>query len=463
MGPDRLIEHMRLHPGDKVLLFISLTYLSIFLLFECVTYNYGFPSAFGVVSVQQPDSGPLLTDPSLKAEVVFRGINFPTSMAFLGDSDILVLEKNKGTVQRIVNGHILEKPLLDVNVATKSESGMLGLALKSQDEGDMHTFIYYTGSKSADGGEPTGNLVYRYELANNTLVSPELLLELPARSSAIHNGGKLIIGPDNNLYLTIGDLKSFKPQTDKVLNGTSGILRITQDGKPVPDGNILGDEPPVSLYYGYGIRNSFGLDFDLVTGKLWDTENGPEYGDEINLVEPGFNSGWEKVHGIWTKFDKEKAPIEGPTDLADFDGNAKYSSPELTFGQTDPGFTAIKFLNSSKLGEKYKNTIFVGGFHDGTIYNFNLTKDRNNLSLGGKLRDGVADKPGEIKNNILGQGFGGITDMQVGPDGYLYVLSLYQGGVPCNQDKPKSDCVNYNLNSTEPGTIFRIVSAANNG
>ena len=54
---------------------------------------------------------------------------------------------------------------------------------------------------------------------------------------------------------------------------------------------ILGNTYPLNLYYAYGIRNSFGMDFDPVTGKLWDTENGPDYGDEINLVEPGFNSG----------------------------------------------------------------------------------------------------------------------------------------------------------------------------
>ena len=61
---------------------------------------------------------------------------------------------------------------------------------------------------------------------------------------------------------------------------------------------IIGDEDPLNKYYAYGIRNSFGIDFDPVTGKLWDTENGPGYGDEINLVEPGFNSGWSKVQGI---------------------------------------------------------------------------------------------------------------------------------------------------------------------
>lgn len=67
----------------------------------------------------------------------------------------------------------------------------------------------------------------------------------------------------------------------------------------VPDNGIIGNDYPQNLYYAYGIRNGFGIDWDPVIGNLWDTENGPWYGDEINLVLPGFNSGWSKDQGIW--------------------------------------------------------------------------------------------------------------------------------------------------------------------
>jgi hypothetical protein len=77
-----------------------------------------------------------------------------------------------------------------------------------------------------------------------------------------------------------------------------GVLHVTKDGKPVDNNGTLGDDGPLNYDYAYGIRNSFGLDFDPVTGKLWDTENGPHFGDEINTVEPGFNSGWAKIQGI---------------------------------------------------------------------------------------------------------------------------------------------------------------------
>ena len=99
-------------------------------------------------------------------------------------------------------------------------------------------------------------------------------------------------------------LESHRTQAQNVVDGppvdgTGGIIRITQDSQEVAY-NPLGSAYPQNFYYAYGIRNSFGMDFDPLTGNLWDTENGPNYGDEINLVEPGFNSGWAQVQGFWT-------------------------------------------------------------------------------------------------------------------------------------------------------------------
>ncbi len=163
---------------------------------------------------------------------------------------------------------------------------------------------------------------------------------------------------------------------------------------------------------------------------MWDTENGPTFGDEINLVEPGFNSGWVKVQGIWyvqsqegqkTEPGKgEKAP-ENPTGLVDFGGKGTYSSPEFTWDHSVAP-TALRFLNSGKLGAQYENEMFVGDAKYGNIYHFRLNQNRSSLSLDGPLVDRIADKVEEMGNTIFGRGFGVITDLQVGPDGYLYVL-----------------------------------------
>jgi glucose/arabinose dehydrogenase len=360
-------------------------------------------------------------------------------MAFLGPDDFLVLEKDKGTVLRVVDGKILDRPLLDVNVANAVERGMCGIAV-SKNGSTTYVFLYFTeidGNDSDDrkGKQPEGNRVYRYELIDNRLVNPVLLLDLPANPGPRHNGGAIEIGPDQNIYIPVGDIDgSFRTffTATKTQNfadginadGRSGILRITQDGKPVGDG-ILGNSMPLRLYYAYGIRNSFGLDFDPITGILWDTENGPHEGDEINLVNPGFNSGWQEIVGFSSmqrKFDNDN--------LVTFNGKGKYEEPKLVWAHST-GLTSLLFLNSDKLGNQYRNDMFIGDVHNGRIYHFKLNSERNDLvlpkSLAGKFIE-TPINPG-AQNIVFGSGFGGITDLTVSPDGYLYVVSIGQGKV----------------------------------
>ena len=204
------------------------------------------------------------------------------------------------------------------------------------------------------------------------------------------NGGAITIGPDNNLYVTVGYVGSVSsnpyPQTStlnyqnsSIIDGRGGILWITQDGSPVnnssSDGNgILGDEYPLNLYYGYGIANSYGIDFDPLTGNLCDIENNLAIHDEINLVPPGYNGEWAVLAGL-----SSHAPA-APSDLVDFDGKGKYRDPEFEWIKK-PGITGMRFLDSEKLGKQYENDLFVGGFHDGILYHFKLNSDRTHLSL----------------------------------------------------------------------------------
>jgi len=371
-------------------------------------------------------SGQVLVDPSLKVELFFKdGLKGPaTSMAFLAPDDILVLEKNTGKVQRIVNGSLQQNPLLQVKVGTEVELGMLGIAISKSQQGKTFVFLYYTEANSS--GIVVGNRLYRYELIDNKLVNPLLLLNLPATSPIVghennHNGGKVVIGPDNNVYLVVGDVGGRMGNIQNIMrgsspDGTSGILRVTQDGKSVHNGPF-GSSVPNILYYAYGIRNSFGFDFDPVTGNLWDSENGGIDKDEINYVYPGFNSGWRKAMGMaLSRFDPNE-------DLFYFDGKGNYSDPEFVWKETVAP-TALKFLNSSKLGSQYENTIFVGDVKTGNLYNFRLDSAREQLLLDPPLNDKVADTPQEIQDIVFGRGFGVITDIQVGSDGYLYILGI---------------------------------------
>ena len=429
----------------------SLTALVFIILFLNVSININ--NTITAVLGQEVQGLPELLDSNLRIELVSDEITDPTSMAFLGPDDILVLEKNDGTVKRIENGEILEEPLLDLNVNGVDERGLLGIAVSRDHPRQTFVFLYYTEAEAKDNGKVLGNRLYRYEFVNETLVNPKLLLDLPYLPGPAHNGGVITIGPDNNVYLVIGELLStVYDKTDQIrteaqnyldgeqVDGRSGILRITQDGEIVRP-SILGDEHPLDMYYAYGIRNSFGIDFDPVTGNLWDTENGPSFGDEINLVEPGFNSGWAKVQGIWTVKErireegnrihsKDKvASLFGPHDyFVDFNGHGKYSAPEMTF---DPVIvpTSIVFVDSDKLGKQYENSIFIASVNEGILH-FNLTEHREDLSLNGQPTDNkVVYAPEDLEDAIFATGFDGIiTDLEVGPgDGYLYVVSGIRG------------------------------------
>lgn len=419
---------------------------------------------------------PPLNDTNLAADKIVTGLNFPTGMAFLGPNDILVIEKNQGTVRRIVNGTMLPEPLLDVNVANKNERGMLGIATATRDfsnqsekedmkgisDDSRFVFLYYTESNDNDGDdvtrakEPLGNRLYRYEFVNDKLVNPKLLLDLPT-SSSIHNGGKIVIGPDHNVYLAVGNLdqndsKAQNDLTGRKPDGAGGVLYITPDGKAVK--NILGKEDYLANYYSYGIRNSFGIGFDPLSGILWDTENGPAYEDEINLVRAGFNSGWKEIQGLWKDEDDTSGNVlTDMKDLVEFNGNGKYSDPEFVWHEA-VGLTDLIFLNSSKLGKNYENDMFVGDFHYGYLYHFKLNNDRTELLLKEPLADKLANTYEELENVIFGEGFGGITDLEVGPDGYIYVLAVNFGGGDCDPDYISENCIPYNGKNI--GSIFRI-------
>jgi len=446
-------------------LFLGILLLTIILLSSSGTIKYlNYASAQESNDIEEEQ--PIINDPNLKTEVVVNGLELPTGMAFLGPDDILVTEKDKGTVRRITDGKILPEPLLDVNVANKSERGMLGIAVSKHENGTTYVFLYYTEAKvegsdvcpvkgeSCIGDIPLGNRLYRYELIDNKLVNPKLLLDLPTQPGPSHDGGVVKVGPDdNNVYVVVGDLNYIKNESAYTIaqnvvdgrpaDGRGGILRVTQDGGVVGIGEegeqagegILGNEDPLNLYYAYGIRNSFGIAFDPITGNLWETENGGA-ADEINLVESGFNSGWKQLMGMASDYKDEG--FDPDTDLVDFGGRGKYSDPKFqwTSGSGDDGMrinpapTAITFLNSDKLGEQYENDMFVGSVMQGRIFNFDLNDDRTELDLDSPLDDKVADNADESEDVTFAHGFDIVTDLEVGPDdGYLYVVSLGHGAI----------------------------------
>jgi len=161
--------------------------------------------------------------------------------------------------------------------------------------------------------------------------------------------------------------------------------------------------------------------FDPVTGKLWNTENGPNAYDEINLVEAGFNSGWRKLMG------PDSRNGNGIGDLFAVPG-AHYADPE--FSWLDPiGVTAIAFPNSQLFSAAYQNSALVGDVNNGNLYRLPFNPARDGFSLSGGLADLVADSLAERESLRVGMGFSGITDIKLGPDGKVYIVSIGDGAV----------------------------------
>jgi glucose/arabinose dehydrogenase len=451
-------------------------------------------------------SYPSIRDDKLKVETVVTGLHSPTTMAFLGADDMLVLEKEQGTVLRIQNGVIISEPVLKVDVANDKEFGMLGINVQkvfSNSSVNIYdVFLRFTErthtSNTSDqvqnasgeysnkeslsfaashlidamrqliGGNSSGtdlhlalaqgqistvldrkanenkqrvtdvvsNKLYKYILVdrpgvdNGTLSGPHVILNIPVdKGSSRHVGGIIAIDPFNrgHLYTTVGDLDI--PNRSKMQNienglesdGSAGILRISKNGDQISKG-ILGQEDQLSKYFAYGIRNSFGLAFDPVNGKLWDTENGPGSNDEINLVEPGFNSGWQDIMGL------APSDFNFTNELVNFDQNGHYSDPEFVWEDVVAP-TAIAFLTSDKLGPTYESDMFVASSSTGNIYRFELNSNRTGLILPGDLADKVADFRNETEPVTFGDSFNAITDIKVGPDGYLYLVSLADGTI----------------------------------
>jgi aldose sugar dehydrogenase len=362
---------------------------------------------------------PSVSDTGLNIEAAIDGLSSPTSMVFL-DNNILVLEK-EGSVRLVSDGVLREEPVLQVPVNSENERGVLGVAF---DKDSNSVFLYYTEA------DPLRNRIYKYQWNGQSLVNPTLLLDLPGEPGPNHDGGKIVIGPDGYLYAVIGDL-NHDGQLQNFPDGpppddTSVILRVNvEDGSAAPDNPFAnsGDDA-LSKYYAYGIRNSFGMDFDPVTGNLWDTENGPASYDETNLVRPGFNSGWQTVMGpISLSGDTEE-------DLVNFPGS-HYADPLFSWAEP-PAVTDIEFLDSSNLGDRYANNIFVGDINNGNLYFFGINENRNAIQLDAAqqesgLSDLVVDNGEELSAITFGSGFGGITDIETGPDGFLYVLSYDDG------------------------------------
>jgi len=465
------------------------------------------PSAVG----QVPLVAPSVVDSNLAVRKVAFGLDQPTSMAFIGTNDILVLEKATGRVKRVINNVVQGAPALDLAVNSASERGLLGIALHPGFPGRPFVYLYWTesstGADSANLADVAllGNRVDRFIWNGSTLTLDRNLIRLHAFQADAgqtlrgnHNGGVLKFGPDGKLYIVIGDngRRGWMQNlpcgptavcpgpivTDDQFGGpmpdnahlTGVILRLNDDGTTPADnpffaaGAGIGGEVGANIQkvFAYGIRNSFGMDFDPVSGSLWLEENGDDSFTQLSRVPPGMNSGWVQIRGPLSRIAEYKAietspasdPCIGgayfglqqirwpPTNIADTPQDALarlfalpgsfHKDPELSW-KFEVAPAGIGFMRTSALGLEYQNNLFMGGartfLQGGHLFRFKLTADRANIAVDDpRLADRVADNVckfdiTESESLLFGRNFGIVTDLLTGPNGNLFVVSLTNG------------------------------------
>lgn len=375
-----------------------------------------------------------VTDSSLGVTTYRTGFSSPTGFTFLPDNRLFVIEKATGRVRLVSATSSTATTALDLAVNSNSERGLLGIALDPDFATNQFVYLYYSvNSTTADStteSEWTQNRLSRFTFNGSTLGSESILQtftrDANQANGANHDGGPILFGPDKKLYGITGDLnRALLEQNQGDLNtassGVGGLYRLESNGA-IPTDNPFATNANTSLrkWFAYGIRNSFGLAVDPMTGALWDTENGPESFDEINRVAKGFNSGWSDIMG------PDDRDPQNVSNLIMLPG-AAYSDPEFSFVQPI-GITDLEFMAKFDYDVRYENAVVFGG-SNGTnanqIYLLRLNPERDGFAL----TDLVADDDAERNSLVFGSNFGVTTDIQIGPDHAMYVLSLSSGAL----------------------------------
>ena len=250
------------------------------------------------------------------------------------------------------------------------------------------------------------------------------------------------------------------------------ILRLETDGSAPTDnpfyaaGAAIGGEVGSNIQktFAYGLRNSFGMAFDPQSGRLWEADHGEDAFDEINRIDPGMNGGWIQIQGPASRID-EYREIEttslhnetfpnlqqlrwGPENIAERASEARrrlfqlpgarYRDPELSFKHVLPP-AALGFVEGDGLGAEFQGRMFWGSAVPsplgGALYQAPLNRNRTRIAAEDRrLKDGVVDnvtfgETTEAESLLIGQNFGVVTDLETGPNGNLFAVSLSDGAI----------------------------------
>jgi glucose/arabinose dehydrogenase len=296
---------------------------------------------------------------ALKAVAVKTGLNGPSAFTFAPNGTIWYLERGTGEV------HILDPATAADHLAFtipgvdgSGERGALGIALHPNWPATPRVFVYVTRTHAGH----LQNQVVRFIVRDGSGGNLRILLATPASSDPYHNGGRILFGPDHKLYVVIGDGHNAANAQDLTGNLRGKILRLDTDATAA-HGN------PIGRIWSFGHRNSFGFAFDPRTDRLWETENGPQCTDEINLIVEGANFGWGANETCAT------AKPHGTNNS----GPKPRHLPKTYFANTI-GITGAAFCDPCDLGGALNGDLVFGDVNTGSIQAIDLNATRTGFA-----------------------------------------------------------------------------------
>ncbi len=351
-----------------------------------------------------------------KLTEITGALEAPWALAFLPDGKFLVTERLPGKLRVISPDGTIAPPVTGLEALGTgwAQTGLFDPALDPRFNSNRRIFFTFFGF---DRGEISGIRVARatFNQAANSLSDVKVIFQARPQTPndsrtgvGSRSGGRMAIGKDGYIYITIGDRDTGGQRAWRVaqtLDTHLGkILRITQDGKPAPGNPYIGQQDALPEIWAIGGRSQEGLAFDN-DGNLWETEHGPRGGDELNLVKKGANYGWPiSSHGI----DYPGPPIgDGDVAMTGIEQPVYYWSPSM-------GVSQVAFYKGNLFPE-WKNSVFVSTLRGNALERMTMAN--------GKV---VNEEPllTEVKMRL--------RDVRVGPDGAVYVLSDSGGGAVTN-------------------------------
>ncbi|MBM89558.1 MAG: hypothetical protein CMQ41_14400 [Gammaproteobacteria bacterium] len=332
-----------------------------------------------------------------------KGLANPFDFAFRENGDILITERYTGKLRVIRDGRLLENDLSGVPEILTGEfrSGLLSVALHPEDD----NVIYFSYHKAieVEGEEERAVTLVRARIQEDRLTDVTEIFQAKGLDRGIA-GTKLLFTPDNKLMMSIGGAYVYAGYGDYAQDRTNHygkLLRLNDDGTPVEDNPFVENGEFLPEVYTVGHRNIIGMDYHPETGELWATENGPQGGDEANIIQAGSNYGWPIVsysrqyRGDWVSNEQWSEEFVQPT--------------VIWWPSIAPA--GISFYSGAQFPE-WQNNLFVGSMQEGRIPGTGHIERVVFNSRGEEIRREAILR--ELKSRITG--------VKQGPDGNLYVL-----------------------------------------